>query len=76
MFLSGTIELDLKDTKEIPDSMLEKMRKSLVDEIEIKREDSIKIPFVKYCIFPFDGSNNFYSFLFRFFRVKIIHPNN
>lgn len=63
---SGTILLNLNDKEEIPDGMFEK----LIEGFTIKRNLFLKIPFIKYIIFPLNGSNGFYSFLLRIFEVK------
>ena len=65
----GTIELDLSDKEEVPDVMFNKLKEGFED--KIKRDSILKLSFIKYCIFPLNDSNNFYFFLFRFFKCSI-----
>ena len=67
---SGNLEINLNNTKDVPNSMFNKIVNGLGK--KINRNSTLKIPFVKYMVFPFSGNHQAYFFLIRIFNVKII----
>jgi len=70
MSYSQTIELRLSNKKNVPDSLFNKIRNDFV--VKIDRHTLLRIPFIKYSIFPLNGSELFYAFLFRLFNIGIV----
>lgn len=66
---SGTLRINLSDVNNVPNSMFSALQDGLND--KISRRSQLNIPYIKYCMFPFIGTNQSYFFLFRFFEITV-----
>ncbi|MEA3328744.1 MAG: hypothetical protein U9Q08_03315 [Candidatus Omnitrophota bacterium] len=66
---SGTLRINLSDVKSVPNSMFNALQNGLNN--KITRHSQLNIPYIKYCMFPFIGTNQSYFFLFRFFEISV-----